>query len=139
MTIRFTFPEYALALAEAASLRSEDPRNQVGAVVLRADNTVAGVGYNGAPTGMAVDWADESAVRRVAIHAEANALRLTTRRDAEGGLMACTLHPCSDCLRAIAAYGITRIYYSRPAGLSHMEAPETARLLGLRVMRVWES
>ena len=41
--------EYALELAKVAAKRSEDPYLKVGASVLRYDNSVAGLGYNGAP------------------------------------------------------------------------------------------
>ena len=49
---RLDWEEYALELARVASLRSEDPFMKVGACVLRNDNSVAGVGYNGAPPGI---------------------------------------------------------------------------------------
>ena len=42
---------WALDLSEVVARRSRDPNTQVGAVILRADNTVASVGYNGFPRG----------------------------------------------------------------------------------------
>ena len=42
--------EYALELAKAASLRSEDPFVKVGACALNHENMVVGVGYNGLPS-----------------------------------------------------------------------------------------
>ncbi len=50
--------EYALELATVASKKSKDPWKQVGACLLRHDNTVAGIGYNGFPAGMREDWVD---------------------------------------------------------------------------------
>ena len=43
---RLSIPEYAMALAEVASLRSEDPFRKVGAAALDADNRVIATAYN---------------------------------------------------------------------------------------------
>ena len=43
MNNRLSWEEYAIGLAEAASLRSEDPYVKVGAAVFRDDWSVAGV------------------------------------------------------------------------------------------------
>lgn len=72
---RLTWAEYALAMADVARLRSEDPYVKVGACVLRHDHSVAGVGYNGAPPGVEIDWSDRDERRKRVIHAETNALR----------------------------------------------------------------
>tara|TARA_R100000008_G_scaffold41376_1_gene23835 strand:- start:1020 stop:1436 length:417 start_codon:yes stop_codon:yes gene_type:complete len=106
---RLSWEEYALALAKAASLRSEDPYVQVGAVVLRHDWSVAGVGYNGAPSGIEIDWSNRDDRRKRVIHAEINALRYV--RPDEGHTLACTLLPCSACVQTIAAHGIEHILY----------------------------
>lgn len=42
---RPTLEQYALSLAEAAALRSEDPHRKVGAVVLEAGGVVLATGY----------------------------------------------------------------------------------------------
>ena len=55
---RISWEEYALELAKVSSRRSEDPYVQVGACILRLDNSVAGLGYNGAPNGIEIDWSD---------------------------------------------------------------------------------
>lgn len=102
---------YALLLAEAASRRSEDPFFAVGAVVLRMDNSVAAVGYNGAPPGVELDWADRDTRRAYVIHAEVNALRYVTKLDTVGGLLAVTHCPCQTCLLLIASYGIGDVVY----------------------------
>ena len=49
-----------MELAIAASLRSEDPYVQVGSCILREDMSVASVGYNGAPSGIEIDWVEPS-------------------------------------------------------------------------------
>lgn len=107
--VRPSWSEYALGLAEAASRRSEDPWHKVGAVVLRADHSVAGTGYNGAPAGMEIDWTDRDTRKAFVIHAETNALRYVSATEARGGLLASTRHPCPACLTQIAAYGILTV------------------------------
>ena len=48
---RLSIPEYAMALAEVASLRSEDPFRKVGAAALDWDNRVIATAYNGLAPG----------------------------------------------------------------------------------------
>ena len=48
---RLGIPEYAMALAHVASLRSEDPFRKVGAAALDRDNRVIGTAYNGLAPG----------------------------------------------------------------------------------------
>ena len=106
---RLSWDEYAIGLAQAASLRSEDPYVKVGACVLRNDKSVAGVGYNGPPSKINIAWNDRDERRKRVIHAEINALRYST--PGECCLLACTLLPCNDCLKTIAAHGIKRVVY----------------------------
>lgn len=108
-TTRPSWEEYAITLAQAAATRSEDPYVQVGAVVLRKDHSVAALGYNGAPSGIELDWTDRDERRKRVLHAEANALRYV--EPGEGDLLAATMHPCLECLKAARAQGITRVVY----------------------------
>ena len=98
-----------MELAIAASLRSEDPYVQVGSCILRKDMSVASVGYNGAPSGIEIDWSDRDERRKRVVHAEINALRYV--KPNEGFILACTLLPCSPCVQTIAAHGIKHIIY----------------------------
>ena len=107
---RLGWGEYALKLAQAAAERSEDPYIKVGACVLRNDKSVAGVGYNGPPSKINIDWSNRDERRKRVIHAEINALRYST--PGECSLLACTLLPCNDCLKTIAAHGIKQVIYS---------------------------
>jgi dCMP deaminase len=107
--VRIPWKKYALELAKVASQRSEDPFVRVGACVLRKDNTVAGLGYNGAPTGVEINWEDRDDRRKRVIHAEVNALRYA--KPGECSLLACTLLPCNECLRMISAYGIDVVVF----------------------------
>ena len=107
--MRIDWERYALSLAKVAALRSEDPFVKVGACVLRHDNSVASLGYNGAPPKVNIDWSDRDERRRRVIHAEANALRYVKPQECR--LLACTLLPCNDCLKVISSYGIKEVVY----------------------------
>tara|TARA_Y100001938_G_scaffold131022_1_gene187619 strand:+ start:107 stop:508 length:402 start_codon:yes stop_codon:yes gene_type:complete len=107
--MRIDWERYALSLAKVAALRSEDPFVKVGACVLRHDNSVASLGYNGAPPKVNIDWSDRDERRRRVIHAEANALRYVKPQECR--LLACTLLPCNDCLKLISSYGIKEVVY----------------------------
>ena len=48
---RLSIPQYAMALAHVASLRSEDPYRKVGAAAIDFDNRVIGTAYNDTLTG----------------------------------------------------------------------------------------
>ena len=102
---------YAMDLARTAARKSKDPWVKVGACILRRDNTVAALGYNGFPSRMAEDWSDRDERRRFVVHAEQNALRHI--KPDEARLIAVTLLPCNDCLKSIASYGIPVIVYDQ--------------------------
>jgi len=98
-----------MSLALAAASRSEDPYNVVGCALLRADKTVAAIGYNGAPPGVEIDWDDRDARRAFVVHAEANALRYV--RPHEVDTVVTTMMPCLECVKLIASYGIRTVIY----------------------------
>lgn len=98
-------------LARTAARKSKDPWVKVGACILRHDNTIAALGYNGFPARMSEDWSNRDERRRFVVHAEQNALRFI--KPDEARLIACTLLPCNDCLKSIASYGIPVIVYDQ--------------------------
>ena len=109
---RLTWNKYAMRLASTASERSEDPYHKVGCCLLRADHTVAAMGFNGAPPGVDLPdetWADRDKRRIWILHAEANALRYV--RPGEVTHMASTMMPCTQCVLLAASYGIKEITY----------------------------
>jgi dCMP deaminase len=109
---RIDWDEYALRIAEVASLRSEDPFKKVGACALDVNNRVIGVAYNGLASGKNVTndfWDDRDQRRPFMIHAEANLLSLFARGRCK--LLACTLLPCQSCATLIAAHGIKKVVY----------------------------
>lgn len=107
---RLSWPEYAMKLAEVAALRSEDKFQKVGACILRHDNSVLSLGYNGTPPNKGIDFGHDREKRRPYMsHAELSALRYA--KPNEGKLIACTLRPCQFCMVQLAMYGIYEIYY----------------------------
>lgn len=106
---RLTWDEYGLLLANVASLRSEDPKTKVGACALRADNSIASIGYNGAPKGVSINWNDRDEKLKRVIHAEANCLRYVKPGEVE--TLYITFSPCVNCLPLIASYGIKNVVF----------------------------
>lgn len=112
---RISWEEYALRIAEAASLRSEDIYVKVGACGLDHSNRVIGVAYNGLASGIqttAEFWNNRDGRRPYMIHAEANLLSLFRRGECK--ILACTMLPCSCCASMISAYGIKKVVYKDP-------------------------
>lgn len=107
--MRISWEEYALKLALAASLRSEDQYLQVGACALRHDHSVAALGYNGPPSGVDIDWSNRDERRKRVIHAELSALKWVKPGECE--LIAVTIAPCPACVTLIASYQIPQIVY----------------------------
>lgn len=108
---RPNWDQYAMAFAETASIRSEDLNYKVGSALMRPDHTIAGVGYNGAPSGVDLDWGDREGRRAWVQHAESNALRYV--RPGEVETLASLLMPCGQCMLLIASYDIRRVIYKR--------------------------
>lgn len=132
---RLTIPEYAMALAHVASLRSEDPYRKVGAAALDADHRVIGTAYNGLAPGFTAPegfWDDREARQKFMLHAEVNLCSLFRRGEAK--IIATTTMPCTACMQTLCAYGIKEIYYRDPYDQSH--APEIARLYGVKLQQI---
>jgi len=128
---RFSIPEYAMALANVASMSAEDPYRKVGAAALDFDNRVIGTAYNGlapgfnAPAGF---WDDREARQKFMLHAEVNLCSLFRRGEAK--IVATTTMPCTACMQTLCAYGIREIYYRDAYHAS--DAPEIARIYGVK-------
>jgi len=106
---RLSWLDYGIALAKTAALRSEDPFVKAGCCLFRPDNSVASLGYNGAPPGIDIDWSDRDERRKRVIHAETNALKNIKPQEADRVFV--TLMPCGDCIKNIASYGIKQVFY----------------------------
>lgn len=134
---RLSIPQYAMALAHVASLRSEDPYRKVGAAALDFDNRVIGTAYNGLAPGYDPPegfWDDREARQKFMLHAEVNLCSLFRRGEVK--LVATTTMPCTACMQTLCAYGVREIYYRDIYQAS--DAEEIARLYRVRLERVSE-
>ena len=106
-----------LQMAKLISSWSKDPSTQTGAVIVRPNRTVAGVGFNGFPQAMP-DTEDNYANRdekysRI-VHCEINALLFSS-----GGVVGSTLYTwpflsCDRCCVQMAQAGIVRFVAPSP-------------------------
>lgn len=132
---RLSIPEYAMALAEVASLRSEDPFRKVGAAALDHDNRVIATAYNGLAPGFEASpgfWDNREARQKYMLHAEVNLCSLFKRGEAK--LVATTTMPCTACMQTLCAYGIKEIYFAEIYRAS--DAPEIAELYGIQLEQI---
>lgn len=108
---------YYLGMAQYVATASKDPSTQVGAVIVRPNNTLASIGYNGFPRGMNDDpaiYADRPTKYSRIVHAEMNAIL-----NAHGPVDGCTLYtsklpPCDRCAVFVVQAGIARVVYEKP-------------------------
>ncbi|MFT5632505.1 MAG: dCMP deaminase [Rubritalea sp.] len=132
---RLTIPQYVMALAHVASLRSEDPYRKVGAAALDHHNRVIGTAYNGlapgydAPEGF---WDDRDKRQKYMLHAEVNLCSLFKRGEAR--VVATTTMPCTSCMQTLCAYGVEEIYYEEEYKAS--DAKEVAAIYGVKLEQV---
>ena len=132
---RLPIPQYVMALAHVAALRSEDPYRKVGAAALDKDNRVIGTAYNGlfpgfkAPEGF---WASRDERQKFMLHAEINLCSLFKRGEAK--IVACTTMPCTSCMQALCAHGVKTIYYGQDYASS--QAPAIAEMYGVELIKV---
>ena len=128
--------EWGMNIALAVSDRSEDPWAKVGAIVMTPEHLILGLGYNGAPSGIEIDWSSKDSRRPFVIHAELNALRMTNPIQAKDGILITTRHPCAPCLTAIASYQIKTVHYLEEAGQTHSDLDHIANTLGIHIRRL---
>lgn len=109
--------DYYMKIAELTSSLSYAKRLQVGAVIVKGNQTI-GTGYNGMPK----DWEnncehvlDDGTLKTKAevLHAESNALMKVAQstESSEGAELFCTHAPCIDCAKLIYQAGISTVYY----------------------------
>ncbi|HEX2750882.1 MAG TPA: deoxycytidylate deaminase [Verrucomicrobiales bacterium] len=132
---RISIPEYAMALAHVASMRSEDPYRKVGAVAIDFANRVIGTAYNGLAPGFDPPpgfWDNRSARQKYMLHAEVNLCSLFTRGTVK--LVAVTTQPCTSCMQMLCAYGIKEVYFRDIYETS--EAPAIAEIYGVNLIQL---
>ena len=100
-------------LTQNVSLRSNDPRLKVGAVIVTEDNTsVLAIGYNGDEHGGNNKPDSLEPGKSGFIHAEANALLKANYADPRSKKMYLTHSPCVVCARMIINGGIKKVVYA---------------------------
>lgn len=125
---------------------SKDPSTKTGAVIVRPDRTIASVGYNGFPRGIA-DTQElltnrEEKYRRV-IHCEMNAIMNAREPLAGYSLYEFPGCSCERCAVHVIQAGITAVYYPTPTEDFMSRWGESVRLsqalfteAGVRVVEV---
>jgi dCMP deaminase len=109
--------ERYLEMAYMVAGWSKDPSTKVGSVIVRPDNTVASLGFNGFPRGCRDDESllnDREEKYARTIHGELNAI-LNARGSVDGCTLYVTHPPCSSCAAALIQAGITRVIYKKPS------------------------
>jgi len=108
---------FYIGMAQYVATASKDPSTKVGAVIVRPNNTIASVGYNGFPRGMSDAselYEDRETKYSRIVHAEMNAIL-----NAHGPVDGCTLYtsalpPCDRCAVFVVQAGIQRVVFENP-------------------------
>lgn len=94
------------------SLRSQDPRLKVGAVITSHDmRRVLSVGYNGPAKGLPPEFIRNEPGNSGCLHAEDNAIAYVDST-VENKVMFITHSPCEMCAQRIINANISTVYYS---------------------------
>ena len=113
--------DYFFNICREVATRSTCLHRQVGAILVSKDNRILTTGYNGAPSGFphCIDVGCSKPVSGKnfedckAVHAEANCIYQAAIYgiSIKNAILYCTHEPCKLCRLALAACGITEIYY----------------------------
>jgi dCMP deaminase len=103
---------YFLGIASKVAAASKDPSTKVGAIIVRPDRTIASLGYNGFPRGIA-DTAerlnDRDTKLELVVHGEINAI-LSAREPLYGyTLYTWPFLTCAKCALQVIQAGIKRV------------------------------
>lgn len=109
-------------LAQTISKLSKDPSTKVGAIILRPDNSISSMGYNGFPKGfpdLPEYWNDRELKYKLVKHAEENAIDFSTDQSMDRYYMVVTHFPCPTCAGHIVQKGIIKVYYINDPRTDH--------------------
>jgi dCMP deaminase len=109
--------KFFLGLAKYYSGQSKDPSTKVGAVIVRPNKTVAGLGYNGFPTLMPDHQHflnDRSKKYPRMVHAEINALGTVLDHNLTGFTCYSTFMPCDRCLVQLSSRYVMSFRFPKP-------------------------
>lgn len=101
-----------LDLAHHVAGWSKDPSTKVGCILVRPNNSVASMGFNGFAPGADDDpklYENREYKYKNVIHAEANALNFLDGTPAEGFCAYTSFPPCPDCMRLLGEAGVARV------------------------------
>jgi dCMP deaminase len=100
-----------LRLAKEVATWSKDPATKVGSVAVTKAKRIAGVGYNGPPTGVAdaPERFERPAKYFYTCHSEQSLVATAARHVLEGTTVFVTHLPCSTCAALLINAGVSRI------------------------------
>jgi len=108
--------DYFMSVAYISSLRSKDPRTQVGACIVDTNHRIISTGYNGMPNNCndsEMPWESKEGLEGkylYVVHSELNAI-LYAKNDLNGCILYSTLFPCNECAKSIIQSGISEVVY----------------------------
>ena len=104
--------DYFISMAILIAMRSIDPSQKNGCVIVDENNKVLSMGYNGFPRGSIDDLMPLTRPEKYLFieHAEKNAI-LNKQLSIKGSTLYTTALPCLACMRSIIQSGIKRVVY----------------------------
>ena len=120
---RPNWDEYLMLMAFSASLRSEDPKRQVGCICVDSNHRVLSTGYNGLQPGKVVSqqyWESNLRLKTI-FHAEQNGLLCAPGKV---HTLIVTTMCCLECLKLAAGHGVKEIIYC----VDYTRSPESIEL-----------
>ena len=108
--------DYFMSVAYISSLRSKDPRTQVGACIVDTNHRIISTGYNGMPNkcnDSEMPWESKEGLEGkylYVVHSELNAI-LHAKVDLINCILYTTLFPCNECAKTIVQSGISEVVY----------------------------
>jgi dCMP deaminase len=103
-----------LNMARYVATKSKDPSTQAGAVIVRPDNSLCSIGFNGFPKGMSDDpalYADREKKYSRTVHCEMNAEIFTQERIKGYTLYTWPFSSCDRCAVSMIQAGIKRYVF----------------------------
>ena len=141
MQSHISWQQYFMSIALLAAKRSKDPSTQVGSCIVTPDNRVISIGWNGMPKSKhwlnndsLFPWTKDSKdplenKYMYVVHSEPNAI-FHASESVKGCTMYLTWFPCSECAKAIAQSGISKLVYLHEYTTDrYRESMEAARII----------
>lgn len=133
--------EYFMRIAEISTLRSKDPKTQVGACVVSNENMILGIGYNGMPRGCSDDdfpWTKPEKHLYVC-HAEMNAMLNSNNINlVKGSRIYTTLFPCNNCAKMMIQLGVKEVIYLDDSSHSSSEEEAARKMFDAVGIKYWK-